>query len=108
MKIEEIQIEEIQNVIAELRNELSKHELLPVMLRANDALDALEKMKPTTITDDPATWPPEEKEVLYYNGDSYCIGGRWDKKTIHRTHHIFPDIRISVGDQWQYLPEWEG
>lgn len=104
-----MKINDIQKTIIELRDALAKHELLPVMLRANDALDALEKLKPTTITDDPATWPPETK-LLYIDTDGdFYIECFQKSRTEEMTWLNDCGGRFDItGHTWQYLPEWEG
>jgi hypothetical protein len=71
------------------------------------ALDALSRLRPTTITDDPATWPP--------NGEAVYARTDWgDNKLFlcHETKTWWRDSEpykpLQRDDAWQYLPEWEG
>jgi len=73
------------------------------------AIATLERLKPTTITDDPATWPPKDVRVLTRNANGMVIaylGFGMEHYWRYDVGGQLTRARFGV-DKWQYLPGWE-
>jgi hypothetical protein len=74
------------------------------------AIATLERLKPVTITADPATWPPVDVQVLTRNIDGMVIGyfGKFGMEHYWRYDNGVHLARVRFGvDKWQHLPGWE-
>ena len=77
------------------------------------ALAEARKIKPTTITDDPATWPAntENTPIVFWNFNA----SRKPEPEIKWADYVYMTMKRHdvftaeyKGCKWQYLPEWEG
>ena len=103
-----MKIDEIQKVIIALCGRL-KHDLSVDLEMANDALNALERLRTVTITDDPETWPPLKKYVLVHSSEvkqDHPDVARLTYNGDYRTWS-YPGVCYEMlpGDRWCYLPD---
>jgi hypothetical protein len=95
-------------------------EALDILQRAREAISDIQlaaevaavmadinEKSPTTITEDPATWPPNCKAVYARTdwGDNNLFLCH-ETKTWWRDSEPYKPLQRD--DAWQYLPEWEG
>ena len=86
----------------------ANHKGCMVVDKTEEALAEARKLKPTTITDDPETWPEDSDWVVYRDRESSCIclSRRITDAMYH--HGVYHPMTECIGDSWCIiLSDWE-